>query len=208
MAFLTLPVALAGGVLAALINGSELSLGALVGLLALLGIAARNALLFIRHFQNLERYEGEVFGRELVQRGAQDRVGPTLTTAAILIVASLVFIVLGPRPGLEILSPMAVVLLGGLVTTTAVALIVLPVLYLRFGERQPALSAEEEMLERWAQFGPEPVSAEARAGLVSTLLPEPTETEPAESTTAGRTGALTLSKRSAERAEDDGPQPS
>ncbi len=208
VAFLTLPVALAGGVLAALINGSELSLGALVGLLALLGIAARNALLFMRHFQNLERYEGEVFGRELVQRGAQDRVGPTLTTAAILIVASLVFIVLGPRPGLEILSPMAVVLLGGLVTTTAVALIVLPVLYLRFGERQPALSAEEEMLERWAQFGPEPVSAEARAGLVSTLLPEPTEAEPAESTTAGRTGALTLSKRSAERAGDDGPQPS
>jgi Cu/Ag efflux pump CusA len=208
VAFLTLPVALAGGVLAALINGSELSLGALVGLLALLGIAARNALLFMRHFQNLERYEGEVFGRELVQRGAQDRVGPTLATAAILIVASLVFIVLGPRPGLEILSPMAVVLLGGLVTTTAVALIVLPVLYLRFGERQPALSAEEEMLERWAQFGPEPVSAEARGGLVSTLLPEPTEAEPAESTTAGRTGALTLSKRSAERAEDDGPQPS
>ena len=208
VAFLTLPVALAGGVLAALINGSELSLGALVGLLALLGIAARNALLFMRHFQNLERYEGEVFGRELVQRGAQDRVGPTLTTAAILIVGSLVFIVLGPRPGLEILSPMAVVLLGGLVTTTAVALIVLPVLYLRFGERQPALSAEEEMLERWAQFGPEPVSAEAHGGLVSAQLPEPTEAEPAESTTAGRTGALTLSKRSAERAEDDGPQPS
>ncbi|HJS69559.1 MAG TPA: efflux RND transporter permease subunit, partial [Gaiellaceae bacterium] len=209
LAFLLLPVALAGGVLAAAIDGGELSLGALIGLLAVFGLAARNGLLLIRHFQNLERYEGEVFGGELVERGAQERLGSILTTATVLMVASLVFVVLGPRPGLEILSPMAVVLLGGLVTTTVVSLAVLPVLYLRFGERQPAVSPEEQMLERWAQFGPEPVSAEARAGLVSALLPEPTEAEPAESTTtAGRTGTAAPSDRSAERDEDDGAKPS
>ena len=95
-------------------------------------------------------------------------------------VVSLVFVVLGPRPGLEIVSPMAVVLVGGLVTTTVVTLGVLPVLYLRFGAHQPALSPEEQTLERWAQFGPEPATAEARTTLVSALLPEPPAAEPAE----------------------------
>jgi Cu/Ag efflux pump CusA len=209
LAFLTLPVALAGGVLAAAINGGELSLGALIGLLALLGLAARNGLLMIRHFQNLERYEGEVFGGELVQRGAEERVGSTLTTAAVLMVASLVFVVLGPRPGLEIVSPMTVVLLGGLVTTTVMTLGVLPVLYLRFGARQPALSPEEQTLERWAQFGPEPATAEARTTLVSALLPEPPAAEPAEpATTAGHTAPPARGDGSAEKDEDDGTKPS
>lgn len=208
LAFLTLPVALAGGVLAAVINGGELSLGALVGLLALLGLAARNGLLMIRHFQNLERYEGEVFGGELVQRGAEERAGSTLTTAAVLMVVSLVFVVLGPRPGLEILSPMAVVLVGGLVTTTVVTLGVLPVLYLRFGAHQPALSPEEQTLERWAQFGPEPATAEARTTLVSALLPEPPDAEPAErATTAGHMASPARGDGSAEKDEDDGTRP-
>ena len=209
LALLTLPVALAGGVLAAAINGGELSLGALIGLLALLGLAARNSLVLIRHFQNLERYEGEVFGRELVRRGAQDRLGSTLTTASVLVVASLVFVVLGPQPGLEILSPMAVVLLGGLVTTTIVTLVVLPVLYLRFGARQPALSAEEQALERWAQFGPEPATAQARADLVPLPLPDRTEAARAQvTTTAGRTGPSTRTDAGAGSDEDDGREPS
>jgi Cu/Ag efflux pump CusA len=209
LAFLTLPVALAGGVLAAVINGGELSLGALVGLLALLGLAARNGVLMIRHFQNLQRYQGEVFGGELVQRGAEERVGSTLTSAAVLMVVSLVFVVLGPRPGLEIVSPMAVVLLGGLVTTTVVTLGVLPVLYLRFGAHQPALSPEEQTLERWAQFGPEPAGAEARTTLVSALLPEPLDAEPAEqATTAGHTAPPARGDRSAEKDEEHGTKPS
>ena len=113
LAFLTLPVALAGGVLAAVINGGELSLGALVGLLALLGLAARNGLLMIRHFQNLERYEGESSAANSSSAGAgTSRIDPD--DRRVLMVVSLVFVVLGPRPGLEIVSPMAVVLVGGL----------------------------------------------------------------------------------------------
>ena len=72
LAFLTLPVALVGGVLAALIDGAELSLGALVGLLAVFGIAARNGLLLIRHFQRLERTRARSSARELVSAGREN----------------------------------------------------------------------------------------------------------------------------------------
>jgi CzcA family heavy metal efflux pump len=159
LAFLTLPVALVGGVLAALINGAELSLGALIGFFALLGIAARNGLVLIRHYQDLERYEGEAFGSELVRRGAGDRLGPIVTTATALGLVALVLVILGSRAGLEIVSPMAVVILGGLVTTTLLSLFVLPALYLGFGARQPTLSPEEELMQRWASLEPAPAAA-------------------------------------------------
>jgi Cu/Ag efflux pump CusA len=159
LCFLTLPVALVGGVLAALIDGVELSLGSLIGFLALLGIATRNGLVVIRHFQDLESYEGETFCAELVRRGARERLGPIITTASALALVALVFVVLGSRPGLEIVSPMAVVILGGLVTTTLVSLFVLPALYLRFGGRQPTVSPEEELMQRWAGVEPAPTGA-------------------------------------------------
>jgi CzcA family heavy metal efflux pump len=164
LAFLTLPVALVGGALAGLIDG-EFALGSLVGFLALFGLAARNGLVLIRHFQDLERYEGEAFGPDLVRRGAADRLGPMLTTASTLAVVALVFVILGSRPGLEVVNPMAVVILGGLVTTTLVGLFVLPVLYLRFGGRQPALSPEEELMQRWAGVEPAPAGAAAAGGV-------------------------------------------
>ena len=161
LAFLGLPVALVGGALAALIAG-ELSLGALVGFLALFGIAVRNGAVLIRHLQDLERYEGEAFGPELVARGARERLAPILTTGVALGLVALVFVVLGSRPGLEIVHPMAVVILGGVVTTTLVSLFMLPALYLRFGGRQPELSPEEELMQRWA--GAEPAGAATGVG--------------------------------------------
>jgi CzcA family heavy metal efflux pump len=165
LAFLTLPVALVGGVLAGLIDGAELSLGALAGFLALFGIAARNGLILIRHFQDLERLEGETFGTELVRRGTRERLGPILTTAAALALVALVFVILGSRPGLEIVNPMAVVILGGLVTTTLLSLFVLPALYLRFGGRQPTLFPEEELIDRWAHLEVDPATREVRGSL-------------------------------------------
>jgi CzcA family heavy metal efflux pump len=151
LAMLTLPIALVGGVLAALINGAELSLGALIGFLALFGLAVRNGLVLIRHFVDMRQQEGLSFGAKLVQRGADDRLGPVLTTALASAGAALVFVILGARPGLEIVHPMAVVILGGLVTTTLLSLFVLPALYLRFGGRQAAPSPEEELLDPWAR---------------------------------------------------------
>jgi Cu/Ag efflux pump CusA len=145
-------------VLAALIAGAELSLGSFIGLLALFGLAARAGVVLIRRFQDLER-EGESFGPELVERGARERLTPILTSAAGIAVVMLPFVIAGARPGLEVVHPMAVVILGGLVTSTLLVLFVLPALYLRFGGRQPTVSPEEELMQRWV--GAEPARAEA-----------------------------------------------
>ena len=81
LAFLTLPMALVGGVLAAWIGGGVISLGSLVGFFTVFGIAARNGILLINHYQHLEEEEGETFGRELVLRGARERLAPILMTS-------------------------------------------------------------------------------------------------------------------------------
>jgi Cu/Ag efflux pump CusA len=165
LAFATVPVALSGGAIAALINGAELSLGAIVGFLALFALAARNGLVLVRHFQALERESGEPADAELVRRGARERLGPILTTACALALAALPFVIMGSRPGLEVVHPMAVVLLGGLVTTTFLALFVLPALYLRYGAGHgPRAAPEEELLYRWAGVGPEAAVAGTEAG--------------------------------------------
>jgi CzcA family heavy metal efflux pump len=164
LVFATLPVALSGGAVAGFVDG-EFSLASLVGFLALFGIAARHGLLVIRHMQDLERYEAEAFGPALVARGARERLASTLTSVIGLAVVALVFVVLGPRPGLEIVNPMAVVVLGGLVTTALVSLFMLPTLYLRFGGRQPTLSPEEELMQRWAGIEPAPAGAPAGDGV-------------------------------------------
>ena len=164
LVLLTLPVALVGGVPAALIDG-ELSLGSLIGFLALLGLAARTGVLLIRHFQDLER-EGESFGPELIERGARDRFVPLLTSALATAVVMLPFVIAGSRPGLEVVHPMAVVVLGGLVTSILLSLFVLPTLYLRFGGRQPAASPDEDLLQRWAGVEPVPAKAGEREAAV------------------------------------------
>jgi CzcA family heavy metal efflux pump len=184
LAFAMLPVALSGGAFAALIDGGY-SLGSLVAFLALLGIASRNVLTLIRRFQDLERYEGMKFGPDLIARGARDQLAPVLTTATALGLVALVFVIMGTQPGLEVVHPMAVVILGGLVTTTAVSLFVLPALYLRFGGRQPTLSPEEELMHRWAGIEPAPAGATAADGDVAEPRREPitgtaATTEPAK----------------------------
>jgi CzcA family heavy metal efflux pump len=131
--FLTLPVALVGGILAAWLFIGNIDLGALVGMFAVLGIAARNGILMISHLQHLERVEGVPFGREMIIRGASERLSPILMTALATALALLPFIVFGGRPGQEIENPMAIVILGGLATSSLTNLFVLPALYLRFG---------------------------------------------------------------------------
>jgi Cu/Ag efflux pump CusA len=128
--FVTVPVSLVGGVAAALALGGSLTIGAAVGLLTVLGIAGRHGILLIRRLQQLERREGVPFGTELVRQGATERLAPTLMSSLAISLALAPFAVLSHRPGLEILHPMAVVVLAGLVTSTLVTLFVLPVLYL------------------------------------------------------------------------------
>lgn len=143
ISFLTLPSALVGGVFAAWASGGIVSLGSLVGFFTILGIAARNGIMMINHFQHLERYEGETFGPELVIRGARERLSPILMTALATGLAVVPLVIAGDLPGAEIEHPMAIVILGGLVTSTLLNLFVLPSLYLVFGrskEPQPVLA--------------------------------------------------------------------
>jgi len=132
LAFLLLPAALVGGVLAVKLADGVLSLGSLVGFLTVFGIAARNGILMISHFQHLERHEGETFGAALVLRGAKERLAPILMTASATGLALVPLAVAGSIPGHEIEHPMAIVILGGLVTATLLNLFVLPSLYLTF----------------------------------------------------------------------------
>jgi Cu/Ag efflux pump CusA len=134
LTFLLLPMALVGGVLAVWLGEGILSLGSLVGFLTVFGIAARNGILMISHFQHLEREEGEPFGPGLVLRGATERLAPILMTASATGLALVPLVILGNLPGHEIEHPMAVVIVGGLVTATLLNLFVLPSLYLRFGK--------------------------------------------------------------------------
>ncbi len=134
LSFLTLPSALVGGILAAWIGTGVVSLGALVGFFTVLGIAARNGIMMINHFQHLERYEGETFGVDLVIRGARERLAPIMMTALATGLALVPLAIAGDLPGHEIEHPMAVVILGGLVTSTLLNLFIVPSLYLRFGK--------------------------------------------------------------------------
>jgi CzcA family heavy metal efflux pump len=139
LALFTLPMAIVGGLLAAYLGGGVLSLGSLVGLFTVMGIAARNGILLISHCQHLQREEGEVFGPAMVLRGARERLAPILMTTLATGLALVPLVVLGDIPGHEIEHPMAVVIVGGLVTSTLLNLFVVPSLYLRFGRsRRPA----------------------------------------------------------------------
>ena len=133
LSFVTLPSALVGGILALFLGNGIVSLGALVGFLTVFGIAARNTILLIHHCQHLEKYEGESFGSKLVLRGAKERLAPILMTAATAGLGLVPLVIVGDVPGQEIVLPTAIVILGGLVTSTLLTLFVVPSLYLRFG---------------------------------------------------------------------------
>jgi CzcA family heavy metal efflux pump len=133
LVLLTLPFALIGGVVATGLTGGVLSLGSLVGFITVLGIAARNGIMMVSHWKHLHEVEGEPWGRELVLRGATERVVPILMTALAAGLGLLPLAWSGLKPGYEVEYPMAVVILGGLATSTLLNLLVLPVLYWHFG---------------------------------------------------------------------------
>jgi CzcA family heavy metal efflux pump len=135
ISFLTLPIALVGGVIAAYMGSGIISLGSLVGFLTVLGIVARNGIMLISHYQHLEQFEGEPFGPGLVIRGARERLVPIMMTVLTTGLVLVPLILAGQIPGNEIEHPMAVVILGGLITATLLNLFVVPALYLRFAKR-------------------------------------------------------------------------
>jgi CzcA family heavy metal efflux pump len=134
LTFCTLPIALVGGLLAAYLTGGVLSMGSLIGLFTVLGVVARHKIMLIDHYRHLERFEGIPFGRELVVRGARERLSPILMTTLAAGLALVPLVVAGNIPGQEIEYPMAIVILGGLLTATLQNLFIVPSLYLRYGK--------------------------------------------------------------------------
>lgn len=132
-----LPFALVGGVFASYLTGGVLSIGSLVGFVTLFGITLRNSIMMISHYEHLVTAEGVPWGWDTAIRGATERLIPILMTATVTGLALLPLATGSGDPGREIEGPMAIVILGGLVTSTALNLLVLPTLSLRYGRFEP-----------------------------------------------------------------------
>jgi len=133
LVLVNVPFALVGGVLAAWFTGGYLSLGSIVGFVTLFGITMRNSIMMISHFDHLTTNEGMSWGRETALRGASERLLPILMTAAVTALGVLPLALGSEKPGREIEGPMAIIILGGLLTSTALNLLVLPSLAVRYG---------------------------------------------------------------------------
>ncbi len=133
LVLVNLPFALVGGVLAVFATGGLVSIGALVGFVTLFGITLRNSIMLISHYRHLIEVEGMRWNLETALRGATERVTPILMTALVTAFGLLPLAIGAGDPGREIEGPMAIVILGGLLTSTALNLLVLPTLALRFG---------------------------------------------------------------------------
>ena len=171
LSFVTLPFAVTGGVLAATADGGKLSFGSLIGLAVVLGLAVRNGVLLFDRFRHLEQSDGEHFGSELVVRGAQDRVVAITLTATATALAMLPLVVAGSRPGYELVHPLAVVVLGGVVTSTLLNLFLAPALYLRFGYVPARERPFEELVSDLGQAPPAP-ARQPTAVMETEALPE------------------------------------
>jgi len=140
----TFPFALIGGVAAVALTGGTMSLGSLVGFITVLGITARNGIMLVSHYRHLQFVEGMKFDRELILKGAEERVAPILMTALAAGLGLLPLALSGNKPGYEVEYPMAVVILGGLFTSTLLNLLVMPVLYEKFGKGAKPQEEETE----------------------------------------------------------------
>jgi CzcA family heavy metal efflux pump len=142
LVLINVPFALVGGLIAAWLGGGYLSLGSIVGFVTLFGITMRNSIMMISHFEHLVANEGMTWRREAALRGASERLLPILMTATVTALGVLPLALGSDTPGREIEGPMAIIILGGLFTSTALNLLVLPSLALRYGRFEVANSDE------------------------------------------------------------------
>ena len=131
---LSAPFALLGGVAGAWLGSGAISLGSLIGFITVLGVSTRNGIMLISHYRHLQQNEGISFGMPLILRGAEERVAPILMTALTTTLGLVPLIIAGNSPGHEIEYPMALVIVGGLASSTVLNLLLLPALYRAFGE--------------------------------------------------------------------------
>jgi len=140
---LNVPLALIGSVIALWFTQRELSVATLIAFITLCGIASRNGIMMISHYLHLMRHEKEVFSKEMVLRGSAERIVPVLMTALTASLALVPLLFAQGEPGKEILYPVAVVIIGGVMTSTLLDLVVTPTLFYKFGRR-----ASEKWLNR------------------------------------------------------------
>ncbi|MCF8212009.1 MAG: CusA/CzcA family heavy metal efflux RND transporter [Rhodoferax sp.] len=130
-----IPLALVGSVIALWISGQPLSVAALVGFITLAGISTRNGILKISHYINLCAFEGEKFGQHMIVRGSLERLTPVLMTALVAAFALVPLLVSADAPGKEVLHPVAVVIFGGLVSSTLLDSLLTPLMFWLWGEK-------------------------------------------------------------------------
>jgi len=141
LVLVNLPFSLIGAVAAITITGLGLTVGTMVGLVTVFGISARNAILLLAHYEHLVEVEGAPWNAETVQQGARERLVPILMTATVTALGLLPLAIGMNQPGQEIEGPMAVTVLGGLLSSTLLNLVVLPALAERFSGPKPEEAA-------------------------------------------------------------------
>ncbi|MDB6154216.1 MAG: multidrug transporter AcrB, partial [Chthoniobacteraceae bacterium] len=139
-----IPLALVGGLVLTYLKLGNISIATLVGFIAVAGVAARNSIMLLSHYLHLMAVEGESFTREMVVRGTKERLVPVLMTALAAGIGLIPLVLAADQPGKEILHPVAVVIVGGLITSTLLGLGVTPTVFYTFGRKAAQKSVENE----------------------------------------------------------------
>ena len=131
---INIPLAMLGGLVGAWWLIGDISVATLIGFVAVAGIGARNTIMMLDHYLHLMRREGEAFGRDMVVRGSQERLAPVLMTALAAGIALVPLLFAAGEPGKELLHPIAVVICGGLLSSTLLDIALTPTVFLHFGK--------------------------------------------------------------------------